>query len=111
MKDANILNSLLWHDGVVRSIRIDHKKSISLKLTLDLYQTESASARFKTIMTFFDVSDLAICLDEELGNNKKAGNISNGYIKAANKSKINKFYLYLVDGIITFTFLDFEISS
>lgn len=108
----NNIEEIIWHDGILLDFKIRFGKSISVVLIVKVFESDEASSRKKLKLTFNNVDFINCSADTyELIDNSNSGNVSNGYIKNDSSSKRNKFFLYLLDGIINFHFSNVEITS
>jgi len=111
MNKEEFENSMEWHDGILKDVKIECGESVSIKIFFDFYRGD-AQEREQMAGDFYQVDDISIFIDSgELRRHKFAGNISNGYINKIKRTKKYKFFLYLSDGFVSFTFRDFNINS
>ena len=100
-------DDLVWHDGTFDNMILTPSAKGSLlgelRLDVSLYPSPESAARIPLQLEFKDINALTLSCDlYELKDNRKAGNISNGYIKSAN-GPLLKVKIYLVDGYFELT--------
>lgn len=106
MSDFDIVNTVLWHDGVLLEVKTTFKEThFNITLFIDIYHNETVGDREKMMIEFTDIDNLVFTIDAvELLDNRRSGNISNGYVTKIKNKKRYKFFLYLSDGLLSMTF-------
>ncbi|SDC34954.1 hypothetical protein [Paraburkholderia lycopersici] len=111
MSDFGSLNSIEWHDGIFLGWQVDFNDSACISMDFRLYPDPEGKERKNVKAIFSGITSLHSSIDAiELLDNRRAGNVSNAYIKKDGGRGKYKFFLYLVDGLITLSFRDFVLE-
>lgn len=105
---THVLDDFLWHDGQLSgvAVTIDAKGASTVQISGNFYPTENAKARTAYAVTCEEVSRHTCTLNvNELKDNARAGNVSNGYLKD------KTLWLYLTDGLIEIHAKKFHLSE
>ncbi len=101
---ATSLEDLVWHDGVIESVSVLPGFTIGgtgeMTFEVSLYPIPEASKRNRYRIVLKNVIDTQVNVDfEDLADNQRAGNISNGGAKDCGASA-TLLRIYLVHGYI-----------
>uniref|UniRef100_UPI001CA33E0D hypothetical protein n=1 Tax=Serratia marcescens TaxID=615 RepID=UPI001CA33E0D len=84
--------------------------NFNIMITTAIYKSDKK--RETVEIEFSDIDNLVMTMDTiELIDNKKSGNISNGYIKNIKNEERYKFFLYLSDGLLSMSFKNLKLIT
>lgn len=103
--DFKQVESFYWHDGILTNFPFSLSDIPSVLISVKLYENQNAVDRKSVTLQFNDVEHTSFSVNSfELNDNQSAGNISNAYCKKILDSNRFQFFMYLVDGYISFAF-------